>query len=227
MTENETTNGNEGTFVTEQAQGETLLAGSSNGVTQQAAFSTASQGTQEAQEQAAQQAAAPESYEPFAIPEELGASDDPRVQEMTREAGELFRSMNLTQAQAQQLVDLHVKNLKPWLGAVDAAEALEQDLKRRVAEWEGQIKAHPEFGGARLDESLTVARRAVAKLGGEPLMKALDETGAGVHPEIFAALVRAGRMFAEDSFVAGGSAPRSANTPEAMAALVYPTMKRG
>lgn len=169
-------------------------------------------------------AKAPESYQPFALPAEMPA-DDPQVKAALDEAGGLFRELGLTQEQGQKLIDLHAKH---WLGGMlNQQELFEQELNRRVAQWGEQTRAHPEFGGARLNESLTSVRRAIAHLGGEKLARALDqETGLINHPEVFAAFARAGKLFAEDRFVGGSSAGGEPNTPSSMAARVYPGMAR-
>lgn len=169
-------------------------------------------------------AKAPESYQPFVLPAEMQA-DDPQVKAALDEAGGLFRELGLTQEQGQKLIDLHAKH---WLGGMlNQQELFEQELDRRVAQWGEQTRAHPEFGGARLNESLTSVRRAIAHLGGEKLARALDqETGLINHPEVFAAFARAGKLFAEDRFVGGSPAGGEPNTPSSMAARVYPGMAR-
>jgi len=87
-----------------------------------------------------------------------------------------FKELGLTQEQGQKLIDLHAKH---WLGGMlNQQELFEQELDRRVAQWGEQTKAHPEFGGTRLGESLASVRRAIAHRGGEKLAHALDkETG--------------------------------------------------
>ena len=167
---------------------------------------------------------APESYQPFTLPAEMPA-ENPQVKEALAEAGGLFRELGLTQEQGQRLIDLHAKH---WLGGMlNQQELFEQELDRRVAQWGEQTKAHPEFGGTRLNESLASVRRAIAHLGGEKLAHALDkETGLINHPEVFAAFARAGKLFAEDRFVGGSPAGASPDSPSAMAARVYPGMVR-
>lgn len=169
-------------------------------------------------------AKAPESYQPFTLPAEMPA-DDPQVKAALDEAGGLFRELGLTQEQGQRLIDLHAKH---WLGGMlNQQELFEQELDRRVTQWGEQTKAHPEFGGTRLNESLASVRRAIAHLGGEKLARALDqETGLINHPEVFAAFARAGKLFAEDRFVGGSPAGGEPNTPSSMAARVYPGMAR-
>ena len=167
---------------------------------------------------------APESYQPFTLPAEMSA-DDPQVKEALAEASGIFKELGLTQEQGQKLIDLHAKH---WLGGMlNQQELFEQELDRRVTQWGEQTKAHPEFGGTRLNESLTSIRRAIAHLGGEKLARALDqETGLINHPEVFAAFARAGKLFAEDRFVGGSPAGGELNTPSSMAARVYPGMAR-
>ena len=169
-------------------------------------------------------AKAPESYQPFTLPAEMPAGS-PQVKEALAEASGVFKELGLTQEQGQKLIDLHAKH---WLGGMlDQQELFEQELDRRVAQWGEQTKAHPEFGGTRLNESLASVRRAIAHLGGEKLAYVLDkETGLINHPEVFAAFARAGKLFAEDRFVGGSPAGGEPNTPSSMAARVYPGMAR-
>lgn len=169
-------------------------------------------------------AKAPESYQPFTLPAEMPA-ENPQVKEALAEASGVFKELGLTQEQGQKLIDLHAKH---WLGGMlNQQELFEQELDRRVAQWGEQTKAHPEFGGTRLNESLTGVRRAIAHLGGAKLAHALDkETGLINHPEVFAAFARAGKLFAEDRFVGGSPAGGEPNTPSSMAARVYPGMAR-
>lgn len=169
-------------------------------------------------------AKAPENYQPFALPAEMQA-DDPQVKAALAEASGVFKELGLTQEQGQRLIDLHAKH---WLGGMlNQQELFEQELDRRVTQWGEQTKAHPEFGGTRLNESLASVRRAIAHLGGEKLARALDqETGLINHPEVFAAFARAGKLFAEDRFVGGSPAGASSDSPSAMAARVYPGMTR-
>lgn len=169
-------------------------------------------------------AKAPDSYQPFTLPAEMPA-ENPQVKEALAEASGIFKELGLTQEQGQRLIDLHAKH---WLGGMlDQQELFEQELDRRVAQWGEQTKAHPEFGGTRLGESLASVRRAIAHLGGEKLAHALDkETGLINHPEVFAAFARAGKLFAEDRFVGGSPAGASPDSPSAMAARVYPGMTR-
>jgi hypothetical protein len=171
-------------------------------------------GAQQTEEPTAQTQAqtAPENYDGLTMPE--GYEEDPTLMS---DARTLFGELELTQEQAQALVDFAAK--KKIVGGM----ANEQELwQKQVDEWTKQIKTDPEVGGLKLSENLGLARKGVDKLGGKALLDALDSTGAGVHPVIFKAFVRLGRMLSEDRFAAGrASPPPGAETPEEKARQVY------
>ena len=167
---------------------------------------------------------APENYEPFNIPAEFDTSSQSYQQTMS-EAQTLFKELNLTQQQAQKLVDLHTKS---WIGgAAEMQERLLKDLQAQVDGWQEDTKRDPEFGGRNLDQSRIWVQRAIANLGGNELRKVLnDETGAIYHPKVWAAFAKIGRDFYhEDKFVRGAnSAPAVDNSLNGMARRLYPDM---
>lgn len=55
--------------------------------------------------------------------------------------------------------------------------------------------------GPNYEGNISLASRAVAKVGGEPLQKLLDETGMGNHPDMIRAFTRVGRVLAEDNII--------------------------
>lgn len=152
-------------------------------------------------------------YEKFTIPEGFDY-DDGKVSEFTT----LARELNLSQEQAQKLVDLHVRH---WLG-------FEEQTKAQAREWSRQSMEDPEFGGQKFMHSLRDAHRFINVFGGEKLKAALDATGAGNHPEIFKAFARAGRILGEDQLVTGaGTAAARGGTFADLANTLYPDMKNG
>lgn len=165
---------------------------------------------------------APGEYEAFALPQGIDP-EDAEVSEALDEAQGLFREMGLNQQQAQRLIDLHMKH---FIGALaEDQDRFERELNRRVAAWGMDVKRDPDFGGSRLNESLTSIKRAIAHLGGEPLMYALNqETGLINHPEVFKAFARMGRYFSEDKLVMGANGKGIDDSPSGMAARVYPNM---
>ena len=71
-------------------------------------------------------------YEKFTVPEGFDY-DDGKVSEFTT----LARELNLSQEQAQKLVDLHVRH---WLG-------FEEQTRAQAEEWRKQNTNNPECGG--------------------------------------------------------------------------------
>lgn len=152
-------------------------------------------------------------YEKFTVPEGFDY-DDGKVSEFAT----LARELNLSQEQAQKLVDLHVRH---WLG-------FEEQMKAQSEEWRKQTMNDPEFGGQKFMQSLQDAHRFVNAFGGEKLRIALDATGAGNHPEIFKAFALAGRLLGEDQLVKGtGTALTGGGTFADLANTLYPDMKNG
>ena len=196
----------EGTQATESGTESTLL-----GAEAQPEQSTTEQTTS----QSVEQMQTPADYQPFKIPEGLGYK-----QEAMGEFSAAAREMGLTQEQAQKLVDMHAKN---WMGA--QAE-FEQQMIRMREEWGQQLRKHPEYGGAKLEENLGHARRFIDKFGGVELRKALDETGVGNHPVFFAAFAQAGKLMAEDSLVTGTPGGSDGDeSPQAIARRLYGGIK--
>lgn len=169
-------------------------------------------------------AGVPAEYAAFTLPEGIDA-ENTAVKEAVSEASGLFREMGLSQAQAQRLIDLHMKHYVG--GMAENNEMFEEEVNRRVKQWGEQTKADPEYGGAKLAESVQSVRRAIAHLGGAKLEEALTrETGIINHPVVFRAFAKMGKMFAEDSFIRGGGGEGSGVSPQSIAARVYPDMQK-
>ena len=212
------------THLEGQGARETMLGGTTEGQ-QNTANTTQTNAAQTAGTQNTVQNTAPESYEPFTLPEGSDAGD-PRLQAAMSEAQELFKALGLPQEQAQKVWDLGVKY---WMGgAVEAEELFRRQVEQQVDDWNRQVQNDPEIGGARLKESLMYANRAVAALGGLELAEELKRTGMGSNPALVKAFVKMGReYFREDRFVQGGGARPVDNSPAGMAARIYPEMRRG
>lgn len=137
---------------------------------------------------------APESYEDFTLPEgvELDAT-------LTDEIKSVAKDLNLPQEQAQKLADL----------AADRIQAMRdqqtQALQEARTRWADEAKADKEFGGAKLDENLAVAAKAMKAFGSPELVNLLNETGFGNHPELIRAFYRAGKAISEDVVVPSGT----------------------
>lgn len=59
------------------------------------------------------------------------------------------------------------------------ARQMAEQYDKTISDWEAAVKESPEYGGAKLDQSLAVAKQVGLKYGGEDFIKLLNLTGAG------------------------------------------------
>lgn len=142
----------------------------------------------------AQQQGAPEKYE-FKAPENV-VVDEATLGDLSAVAKEL----NLPQESAQKILD----KLAPAVTqrGVEALAKLQQG-------WADGSKLDKEFGGDKLTENLSVAKKALDTFGSPELRSLLNESGLGNHPEVIRLLYRAGKSISEDKFVSGGTGNRT------------------
>ena len=132
-------------------------------------------------------AGAPEKYADFKLPDGVKL-DDAAIGEFAPVAKEL----NLTQDQAQKLVDLQAAF------AQRNAQAQVAQFAEQVKAWGEQAKGDKEYGGEKFDASVTSARLAVSKFGTPELTKLLNDTGMGSNPEVVRFMVKVGNAMSED-----------------------------
>ena len=168
------------------------------------------------------EAAAPEAYADFKLPD--GVTVDPKAGD---EFKTLAKEIGLSQDAAQKLVDFQGGKLKELVEAPQRAWA---DVTKQ---WTDAIKADPEIGGAKFDESRATAARVFDHtIPGNPIVRneaeaaalrsALDVTGAGNNPAVVRMFARLGALINAEpnGLVLGrpmGTAPKSA------AEVLYPT----
>lgn len=154
---------------------------------------------------------APEEYEAFVVPEGIELNG-----EVTDEFKALAKEQNLTQANAQKLIDLATKH----------SQALQErmlDLHvQQIATWGEESKADPEIGGAKYTENVKLAQNAIERFGTPALREALEFSGLGNHPELIRAFTRIGKAISESSLHGIGAAP-SAGRELSLAERMYPT----
>lgn len=151
---------------------------------------------------------APEKYE-FKVPE--GVQLDDKAQTVF---SEVARELNLTQEAAQKVLDK--------MGPVIAGRHAEA-LTQAKAQWVEAAQTDKEYGGEKLAENLSVAKKALDQFGTPELRTLLNESGLGNHPEIIRAFFRAGKAISEDKFVpATGDGPKGAKDP---AKALYPNQQ--
>lgn len=133
--------------------------------------------------------------------------------EVMSEFSKVAKEMDLSQDQAQKLVD----SVAPQM--LQAQQALHA---KQVADWTESAKTDKEFGGEKLSENLAVAKKALDTFGTPELTKLLNDTGLGNHPEIIRAFYKAGKQISQGAFVSGSQAPVSQNATAA--SKLYPDM---
>ena len=135
---------------------------------------------------------APAEYEEFKAPE--GVELD---KEAIGEFKDIAKELKLSQADAQRLVDIGPKMLQKWQN--QQAETVSTE----IAKWTQESTKDSEFGGSKLSENLSVAKKALDTFGTPELKAWLDSTGQGNHPEIIRLLYRAGKHISEDQHISG------------------------
>ena len=135
--------------------------------------------------------AAPETYE-FKAPE--GRAFDPEV---IAEYSKVAKELNLSQEAAQRVLD----SVGPKLAERQAAQ-----IEAIRNGWAESSKADKEFGGEKLSENLSVAKKALDQFGTAELRALLNESGIGNHPEVIRFMYRAGKAISEDKVITGAAA---------------------
>lgn len=154
---------------------------------------------------------APEVYE-FKAAE--GQTFDP---EFLKGYSEVARGLNLTQEAAQTMID----KVGPILAQQQAAQ-----IAQVRNDWAEASKVDAEFGGAKFNENLAIAKQSIDKFATPEFKQMLDDTGLGNHPEWIRYCYRVSKAFAPDNFEGGhkegGAAPKDFNS---MASKLYPGQK--
>lgn len=107
------------------------------------------------------------------------------------------RELNLTNEQAQKLVDAYPK----ILAGVQQRQA--DAWQKQTEGWAEAVKADKEIGGDKLESNLSAAQRALDQFGNPELKEYLNVTGMGNHPELVKAFVKIGKAMSEDGMVTG------------------------
>lgn len=95
---------------------------------------------------------------------------------------------------ARKILDLEVRN----------QQAVLEQFVATQEEWRGQIEADPDFGGAKLEATVSEAKLALSAYDPDgALLPELERGGYGNHPGIIRFLARVGRQVKEDSVHTG------------------------
>jgi len=143
---------------------------------------------------------APEEYEPFVI--EGDAQLDGEFLDTFKP---LAKELDLPQAKAQKLAELGAKEGQRLAGkfVTDLRERVDSNAKA----WETAVKADPELGGAKHEEVMGVAAKALKTFGTPELNSFLLESRLGSNPEVVRLLYRMGQAISQDGVVPGRATP--------------------
>jgi len=109
------------------------------------------------------------------------------------------RDLNLTNEQAQKLVDAYPK----ILAGVQQRQA--EAWQKQTEGWAETVKADKEIGGDKLTANLSAAQRAFDQFGTPELKEYLNATGLGNHPDLVKTFVKIGKAMSEDGMVDGSN----------------------
>lgn len=129
---------------------------------------------------------APESYE-FTPPE--GTNLDPGVIDAF---SEIAKELDLSQAAAEKVLN----KMAPVLAERSVAQ-----IQAAQQQWIEASTKDKEFGGDKLQENLSVAKKAMDAFATPELRQLLNESGLGNHPEVIRMMYRAGKAISEDGYV--------------------------
>lgn len=134
---------------------------------------------------------APEAYE-FKAAEGVDLDTD-----ALKDFEPVARELNLTNEQAQKLVDAYPK----ILAGVQQRQA--DAWQATTEQWAADVKADKEFGGDKLTGNLSAAQRALDQFGTPELKEYLNTTGLGNHPDLVKTFIKIGKAMSEDGMVSG------------------------
>ena len=124
----------------------------------------------------------------------------------------MFQELGLNNEQAQKLADFHMDAMQKF-----QSSQIERFHAIQAAELEA-AKADPEVGGAKLQESLGYAAKAMDTYGGQEFRQALAAHGMANNVTMLKFLAKVGRELSGDHFVKGTPAPQE----ESAAKVLYP-----
>lgn len=137
---------------------------------------------EDGKDQDSQESETPTEYEEFKMPDGFEVNEEVmgEFKGMLDEVGKDL-GKPLSQEQAQKFVDMGGKLVQE--GVEMAMQNAADFHAKRTQEWIEQFQKDPDVGGTEENqkESLAAAKSVALALGGDDLLHAIDETGAGNH----------------------------------------------
>lgn len=128
---------------------------------------------------------------------------------------ELAKELDLSQSAAEKVLN----KMAPVL-----AERSMAKLEEAKQVWFQASVQDKEFGGEKLGENLSVAKKALDAFASPELRTLLNESGLGNHPEFVRLMFRAGKAISEDSYVGASQGSSNKGVPRdfnGLAAALY------
>lgn len=198
MTETATTT-NEGQAASTTTEQAAATGAEAQGQQQSTEQQTAAEGQSDTAktEEAKKPEGAPEKYE-FANADQLDGA-------VVESFSELARELNLPQDAAQKVLDK--------MAPVIQAQQMDR-IEAARTQWLEDAKLDKEFGGEKLQENLSMAKKALDAFATPELRVLLNESGLGNHPEVIRVFVRAGKAISEDRLVTGAQGAQTNGTSD-------------
>ncbi len=121
------------------------------------------------------------------------------------------KAKGLSNEQAQELVTRDEGLVSGYV------KGLHETMAERQTQWVETVKNDKEIGGDNFKEAVHYSNQFVKKFGSENLIKELELSGLGNHPEVVRMFSRAGRAMANDKLVNKGVESK----PEKSAAEIF------
>jgi hypothetical protein len=131
----------------------------------------------------------------------LAPADVEKVTSLAKEA-------KLSPEVAQKVLDAQSRTVTEY------RDRLLGDFQKQSQQWVTDLKADKEFGGEKFSETVESAKRAFHAYAGPELVKLMNDTGYGNHPEVIKMFARIGKPLADGRFVQGGQPVVAKKRPE-------------
>ncbi len=179
-------------------------------------------GDKPAGDKPAEHEGAPETYEAFTLPEGL-ALDGARA-DFTNA---LFKDLDLSQTQAQKLLDAMVKLRGETEGELQGDIDAKVELKREALREQWGEQSKTEFAG-KFDEIAKDARAGVkwAEQHRPNILKTFDDEGWGNHPDALWTFAKLGELTRGSSMDGLGGETAGGGQPASLESRMYPGMQK-
>lgn len=152
--------------------------------------------------------------EPDAFKEALGPDFEITDEESFKTFIETINSAGSREELAKNLLDVYSQALQT------TAKAAEDAFEETQKQWQEAVKADPTYGGAKLEQSLAVAKSVAKEYGSKEFLQLLSLTGAGNNLAMVDFLNKVSAALPKEAEpVAGNPAPQQ----RSLAERIFPT----